>query len=160
MPADKTIFTPADPNWDEVRKAWNLAVGQRPAARKLAQVRVPDEFSTSARFISAADDLGKMFQPMRDLEAECLANRDLPLARKLNTLTCRPSATGCTTTPAAPRLTPSRNPAYQTAQAPERPGQRRSQGDRAASRAVRSAVHVRRPASPATVKRQPLIASG
>ncbi len=32
MTSDKTIFTTADPDWDEVRRAWNLAVDQHPAA--------------------------------------------------------------------------------------------------------------------------------
>jgi FAD/FMN-containing dehydrogenase len=29
---DRSIFTSADPDWDEVRRAWNLAVDQHPAA--------------------------------------------------------------------------------------------------------------------------------
>ena len=29
---DGEVFTSADPKWDEARRAWNLAVDQRPAA--------------------------------------------------------------------------------------------------------------------------------
>lgn len=53
--------------------------------RKLAQCRVPGEFSTSAPASSPRPAISETCsRPMRDLEAECLANRDLPLARKLN----------------------------------------------------------------------------
>src|SRR5215469_2388645 len=54
MPAitahDATILTPGDPGWDDARRAWNLAVDQRPAA-----VALP----TSPRGVAAAIDFAR-----------------------------------------------------------------------------------------------------
>jgi UDP-N-acetylenolpyruvoylglucosamine reductase len=54
MPAitahDATILTPGDPGWDDARKAWNLAVDQRPAA-----VALP----TSPQGVAAAIDFAR-----------------------------------------------------------------------------------------------------
>jgi len=52
MPAitahDATILTPGDPGWDDARKAWNLAVDQRPAA--VALPRSPQDVAAAIDF--------------------------------------------------------------------------------------------------------------
>src|SRR3974390_538764 len=44
----QTILTPADPGWDDARKAWNLAVDQQPAA--IAVPRSPGDAVAAVDF--------------------------------------------------------------------------------------------------------------
>ncbi len=50
---DGRIATPSDPDWDEVRLCWNLAVDQRPAA--VALVESADDIAKTVSFAAAHD---------------------------------------------------------------------------------------------------------
>ena len=53
---DGRIATPADPDWDEARQAWNLAADQRPSA--VAFVESADDVAEVVRFAARATASG------------------------------------------------------------------------------------------------------
>ena len=55
------VTGPGDPGWDEARRAWNLAVDQRPAA--VAEVATAEEVAAAVRF-AAEHGLGVTAQPI------------------------------------------------------------------------------------------------
>jgi hypothetical protein len=50
---DGVVSTPGDPNWDEARQAWNLAVDQRPAA-----VAIPEAADEVVSIVEFARERG------------------------------------------------------------------------------------------------------
>ena len=67
----QTILTPADPGWDDARRAWNLAVDQRPAAVALPQsaqdVVAAVNFARGRGLRVAAQGTGHNAGPLGDL---------------------------------------------------------------------------------------------
>ncbi len=81
MPADlitptTTILTPADPGWDDARRAWNLAVDQRPAAVAIptsaADVVAAVNFARERGLRVAAQGTGHNAAPLGPLDGTLL----------------------------------------------------------------------------------------
>jgi FAD/FMN-containing dehydrogenase len=69
------IITPDDPGWDEARRAWNLAVDQRPAA--VAMPETAQDVAAAVRFARerglrvAGQGTGHNAAPMGPLTIPC-----------------------------------------------------------------------------------------
>jgi hypothetical protein len=74
------VVTPADPDWDEARQAWNLAVDQRPVAvafpESAAQVASLVEFAAEHGLRVAPQGTGHNAAPMEDLSDSLLVKTE------------------------------------------------------------------------------------
>ena len=77
-PAGLDVVTPADPGWDDARRAWNLAVNQRPAAvampRDAGEVAAAVAHARAAGLRVAVQGTGHGAGPRRDLQGALLIN--------------------------------------------------------------------------------------
>ncbi len=77
-PAGLDVVTPADPGWDDARRAWNLAVDQRPAAvampRDAGEVAAAVAHARAAGLRVAVQGTGHGAGPRRDLQGALLIN--------------------------------------------------------------------------------------
>ena len=75
-PPGPAILTPADPGWDDARKAWNLTVDQHPAAVALpesaADVVAAVRFARERGLRVAAQGTGHNAGPLGDLAGTVL----------------------------------------------------------------------------------------